>query len=413
MISNKIFLFNKKFFFIFLLIYMILFSHFSKLFLLNIIKYQKELLSNEQFLNITESFNKAKDFLNKCLRGILINNKTIIPSNNPIASVIIPIFNSKNSIERAIRSIENQNIENLEIILINDFSTDTTSLVIEKLQKKDRRIKIINNKKSMGTLYSRCIGVLSSLGKYIFHLDSDDMFLDEDIFSTMINIITLGNFDFISFKAISTYNSKNISKNRIKERSLANNNFPQILYQPELGLYPLRPGKKLGTYKIKDNYLWNKCIKAKVYRKVLNKITKIRFSRYMVYEEDRLIVFVLFNVAESMKYIEKYGILIISRKGSMTRRIYKTKKEYFLSKLYFTDIVIDFSKKSFDGRKVIVYLITFLLNMLKYNQFDKLEVSDKKLFISCINRTLKDIYILKEDKEKIIEIALSLIFKNK
>ena len=240
--------------------------------------------------------------------------------------------------------------------MINDFSSDNTSSVIEELQKKDGRIKIINNKKNMGTLYSRCIGVLSSIGEYIFHLDSDDMFLDEDIFLTMINIITQGKFDFISFKAIKTYASKNILNNKIKEHKLANKNVNQILYQPKLGLYPLSPGKKLGTYKINDNYLWNKCIKTKIYRRALKEITKIRFSRYMVYEEDRLIVYVLFNIAESMKYLEKYGILIISRRGSMTRRIYKTKKEYFLCKLYFVDIVIDFSKKSFSNAKVLVYL---------------------------------------------------------
>ena len=357
--------------------------------------------------------NRAKKFLNNCLKGVLINNKTIIPSKIPIASAIIPIFNSKNNIERAIRSIQNQNIENFEIILIDDFSTDNTSLIIEELQKKDERIKIISNKKNMGTLYSRCIGVLSSMGKYIFHLDSDDMFLDEDIFLTMINIISLGNFDFISFKAISTYTSKNISNNRVRDRRSANSNFNKILYQPELGLYPLSPGKKLGSYIIKDNFLWNKCITAKIYRKVLDKITKIRFSRYMIYEEDRLIVYALFNFAESMKYLEKYGILIISRKGSMTRRVYKTKKAYFLSKLYYVDIVIDFSKNSFYNKKVLVHLIIHLLKMLKFNRFDKLEKNDKKLIISCINRCLNNKYVSKEDKEKIIQSALSLIFKKK
>ena len=408
---KSICLFNKAIILLCILIYMLFFLSFSKSFLSNILKNGKELIYDEKSLNINESFNKAKPFLDKCFRGLLIKNKTIIPTKIPISSAIIPIFNSKNIIERAIRSIQNQNIENLEIILINDFSTDNTSLIIEQLKKQDRRIKVINNKKNMGTLYSRCIGVLSSLGKYIFHLDSDDMFLDRDIFSIMINITNFGNFDFISFKAISTFNSDNVSNNIIYDYTDANNNLIQILYQPQLGLHPLRPGKTFDTYIVEDNYLWNKCIKAKIYRKVLKAITKNRFSRYMVYEEDRLINYVLFNFAERMKYLEKYGILIFFRKGSMTRRKYKRKKKYFLSKLYYADIIIEFSKKSFLNKKVIVHLIIYLLNMLKFNRFEKLDESNKNLFISCINRCLSNKYIKKEDKKKIMETALSLIFQ--
>ena len=54
-----------------------------------------------------------------------------------------------------------------EIILINDNSTDNSLKIIRKMKSYDNRIHIINNHKNMGTLYSRCIGVLNSKGKYI------------------------------------------------------------------------------------------------------------------------------------------------------------------------------------------------------------------------------------------------------
>ena len=228
------------------------------------------MFNDENYQNINESFNKAKDFLNKCQQGIIIKYKTIFSSKNIIASAVIPIFNSEKTIKRASMSIQNQNIENLEIILVNDFSNYNTSSIIEYLKKEDNRIEIINNKKRMGTLYSRCIGVLIAKVEYIFHLDSDDMFLDKDIFLTMINITLRGNFDFISFKAIIS-ESKNILTGQVKEHGLANDNFNQILFQPQLGLYPLKPGKKFGHYIAKENYLWNKCIKRKLYIKVLKK----------------------------------------------------------------------------------------------------------------------------------------------
>ena len=123
----------------------------------------------ENFPNLQDSFNNAKDFLDKCLNGSLINHDTIKNIEKPKVSVIIPIYNCNNTILRAIRSIQNQNISDIEIILVNDFSKDDTLSIVEQLQKVDARIKIINNQKNMGTLYSRSIGALSAKGKYILY----------------------------------------------------------------------------------------------------------------------------------------------------------------------------------------------------------------------------------------------------
>ena len=100
-------------------------------------------------------------------------------------SAVIPVYNSKNYIEKAVRSIQNQNIKDIEIILINDKSKDDTLNIIQNLQKEDQRIKIIDNKQNKGILYSRCVGTLAAKGKYIFPLDNDDMFLDKDVFQLL------------------------------------------------------------------------------------------------------------------------------------------------------------------------------------------------------------------------------------
>ena len=86
--------------------------------------------------------------------------------------------------------------------MVNDFSKDDTLSIVEQLQKVDARIKIINNQKNMGTLYSRSIGALSAKGKYIFNLDNDDMFLDKDVYWTITNFADKYDFDIIGFKAI-------------------------------------------------------------------------------------------------------------------------------------------------------------------------------------------------------------------
>ena len=160
--------------------------------------------SNEvEFKKLKESFNGSIDFLDKSIKGILIQDKQkFVLSENIIVSVVIPLYNCKSFILRAIRSIQNQNLYNIEIILVNDFSGDGVIPFIENLKREDPRIKLINNNKNMGTLYSRCIGVLATKGKYIFPLDNDDMFLDKDVFETIANVAESGPFDLIEFKGI-------------------------------------------------------------------------------------------------------------------------------------------------------------------------------------------------------------------
>ena len=86
-------------------------------------------------------------FIKECFNGDLLNNNSKILSSNIIISVIIPVYNCKRTIKAAVRSIQNQNMSDIEIILVNDNSNDNTSLIIQKLAEEDQRIKILNNKK--------------------------------------------------------------------------------------------------------------------------------------------------------------------------------------------------------------------------------------------------------------------------
>ena len=73
-------------------------------------------------------------------------------------------------------------MKELEILIIDDCSSDNTKNIIYKLKEEDKRIQILENRINRGTLYSRSIGALYSKGKYIMTIDNDDMFIN-DIFS--------------------------------------------------------------------------------------------------------------------------------------------------------------------------------------------------------------------------------------
>ena len=124
----------------------------------------------------------------------------------------------------------------IEIILINDFSSDNTSYIVENLQKNDQRIKIINNIRNMGTLYSRSIGALASRGEYIFNLDNDDIYFSHDLFDSIYKIGKNENLDIISFLAINIWN---YSSNVIYMKNLFSIQFSDEFYlkQPDLGMW--------------------------------------------------------------------------------------------------------------------------------------------------------------------------------
>ena len=133
---------------------------------------------------------------------LLINNIIkFIKIKKPKISVIIPVYNSEKTIKSTIRSIQNQNMIDIEIILVNDFSNNKTIKIIKELKNKDPRIKVINNKKNMGIFYSRNIGVLVAKGKYITTIDNDDIFCDKDVFDVIYKGTDNNNFDIISFKS--------------------------------------------------------------------------------------------------------------------------------------------------------------------------------------------------------------------
>ena len=249
----------------------------------------------------------------------------------------------------------------------------------------------------MGTFYCRHIGVISSKGEYVFHLDSDDMILDSDVFSSVTNIADVGNFDIITFQYILAHHSANLLNAKINGNILWNN---LILYQPEMGLFPFRPGKEYGKYIIFESFIWLNCVKTRVYQKISQKIGEKRYTRYHIYEEDRTDIYALRNTAQSMKYIGKFGYLKIRTPSSMTGR-HIPEEEKIISKLYFIDICIDFSKESYESKKVLVYFFTYLMELKAFVKVLKSNEYHKKFFISCMNRILNCKYFVNEDKNEI------------
>ena len=263
-----------------------------------------EYLIEEDNRNIT--WVKGLSYINKCLTGNIINKNINFPKIYKI-SVIIPVFNANKTIAYSIKSIQNQILTDFEIILVNDYSNDNSKEIIENLRKNDSRIKIINNSKNMGTLYSRCIGVLSAKGKYIFSLDNDDMLFTNDLFYTIYQYQEKTNFDIIVFHSV--FSNKYFPKLEDLRSGPYSHKHNLIVFQPEL-----------VRFIENDVLVWTKSIKTNIYQKSVNIMGKNIYSTYLSWAEDACIMFIIFKVARSLTYIKKYGVFHIEAKFCASSR---------------------------------------------------------------------------------------------
>lgn len=108
-------------------------------------------------------------------------------NDNPLISVIIPIYNISLLIERCVYSIINQTYKNLEIILVNDGSIDNSGEICDELSQKDKRIKVIH-KKNGGLSDARNCGIHKSTGDYISFVDGDD-YIDKCAYERIVEKI--------------------------------------------------------------------------------------------------------------------------------------------------------------------------------------------------------------------------------
>ncbi len=104
----------------------------------------------------------------------------------PAVSVVIPVYNSEKYVEKCIQSVMAQTLPDLEIIIINDGSTDESGRILRELTQKDSRIVLLEQA-NQGVAAARNQGVEKATGKYITFVDGDD-YLQEDYIELMYNL---------------------------------------------------------------------------------------------------------------------------------------------------------------------------------------------------------------------------------
>lgn len=113
----------------------------------------------------------------------------------PLFSIIVPIFNQEKYLDECVKSILNQSYTDIEIILVNDGSTDHSLALCQKYAASDSRVKIVN-KKNGGLISARKAGLANASGRYIGFVDSDDM-IGSHMYEKIAEIINCYNTDIV------------------------------------------------------------------------------------------------------------------------------------------------------------------------------------------------------------------------
>lgn len=222
---------------------------------------------------------------------------------NPIISIIVPVYNVEEYLQRCIDSILNQRFKDFELILINDGSTDNSLKICKEYSLSDSRVKVIN-KENGGLSSARNAGINIAKGKYIGFVDSDD-WINEEMYQTLYNLLQEYDCDIAECCYKKVYDEKIIEKQkkRYEISILSNIKILESMYVNNFA------GSTISV---------NKLYKSSLFKNIRfpeGKLNEDQFTTYKIYFNSRKVV----SINREMYYYYQSG-------NSITRSEFSIKK---------------------------------------------------------------------------------------
>ena len=285
----------------------------------------------------------------------------------PKVSVIVPIYNVEKYLEKCIKSLVNQTLEDIQIILVNDGSTDNSGNIAKEYAQKYSNKILYLEKENGGLSDARNYGLKHATGEYISFVDSDD-YINENLYSNLIEYMN-NNYDMIKIKIIKVYNQGNkISEN----------------YSPE---FKEKTGEEAFNTLYKTDVM-TEVAWGYVYKTSFWKENNFEFTKNMYHEDFGLIPLVLLK-ANKVASTNIEGYYYVQSEQSITRNSDDEKK-----------------------KKMSMDLITYYDNMIKqiqdYNIGKQTKENIKIYYTNCIllelnnisNKEVRQAYIKEIKKRK-------------
>ncbi len=351
-------------------------------------------------------------------------------------SVIIPVYNVENYLEESLDSIINQTFSDLEIICVNDGSTDNSPSILNNYANKDSRIKIINQE-NKGLSAARNSGLDVATGDYIYFFDSDDI-LELTALEELYKIAYENSLDLIIFKLI------NFNDGTDEEFKLPYHEMSQIM--DKLGNTFFSYEEIVEFLTILDVTAYTKFFKKEL-------ISEVRFDENVIFEDNLFMVDCIFNAKKTYLY-DKYlyhrrvrsnSIMTSTSKKHVdsievaNKFIDKIKKEgyydllinkFFIKKVnvllyrvdsidnqykeyFFNKIKLDFQLKNEEYQKSVNFnilddkTISIYDNVLQSNNYTEFDLKNKFFDIFYYNREAMDSNLEKQILHSIDQVKFT------
>ena len=293
-------------------------------------------------------------------------------------SVIIPVYNVEKYLSKCLSSIINQTFKDIEIICINDGSTDSSLNILKSYAEKDNRIIIINKTNHVQG-YSRNLGIKIAQSDYIIFVDSDDFILDASALEILYKDITLNELDVLIYSYEKYYEKKNIVFNSLsKKKHLVAN---KIYFSIE--------DKKDVFSKKSIGVPWNKLYSTNFLQK-----NKILFNEDYIYE-DVIFFYKVIILAQKIGYVNK--VLYSYRKtgkSTMSLRdnrnlniiyVYAQVKDFLLDNHLYAYYKVAFTTRCF---KALIYKFKHIPLKFKKEYFKEVQIFLKGVDLESQKNTL-------------------------
>ena len=334
--------------------------------------------------------------------GILYDVNKYARSETPLVSIITTIYNQAHCIHKAVRSVQNQSLKNVEMIIIDDCSQDNSTETVEQLIKEDERIILLKNEMNEGVMITRNKGIRKAKGKYICILDADDTLVHKDILKYSVHVAELGHLDVVEFYTAYYTNNQFHGYYHYHGRNLG------IIYQPELKtkFYEFKDAENHRA--IKCRTVWGKIVKNEVFQKTLDFIPEKYSNDYILAFEDTMITVSLYNVAQSYYLLKQPGYYYTfdERKGRFPKTKNKCNQKEGIKgfdQLKFLQFLIDIYEDN-EFYKQVIYHELKAINNYTYSNFKRTIKDHFKWTYSILDELLNSQYLTQIQKDKVQKI---------
>lgn len=317
-------------------------------------------------------------------------------------SVIVPVYNTEKYLKDCLESIIEQTYENLELILINDGSTDKSLDICKEFEKNDSRV-VLKSIENSGVSTARNIGIGIACGEYVMFVDSDDWIERKNLEIAVQNIEDTGS-EIAIWSYFKNYVNKEMRLSLIpgEDREFSNEREKEILYLKSIYA---NIEKQTNTEDVSAG-----TVMCKLYKRELLESNDIKFNPELIRAEDVVFALNAFSKAEKICYFNEYLYHYRINDSSICnsfRFIPDTKTPFNLLLEEMNEFYLKTHNKRSIGEAINCRTIQVLLWHLKYHYFH----SAKKTNIFKVKSEVKDLITKEPYKSAIKNIDTNLIPK--